>query len=40
MEGILYFAEDTAKAIQIRKLQAEISRFFSDRLLASLDMTT
>lgn len=39
-EGIIYFAEDTAKAIQIRKLQHAISQFFGDQLLASLEMTS
>ena len=39
-EGILHFAEDTAPQIQIRRLQEEVARFFSDPLLATLEITT
>jgi len=39
-EGILHFAEDTAPRIQIRRFGEAVAQFFSDPLLASLEITT
>ncbi len=38
--GILHFAEDTAPQIQIRQLQETIAQFFTDALLATLEIAT
>jgi hypothetical protein len=38
-KGILYFADDTAPQIQLRRLQDVIAGFFADPLLPSLELT-
>jgi len=39
-KGLLYFADDTAPQIQLRRLQDAIAGFFADPLLTSIEFTT